>query len=124
MGHTTTLALRRSFVALTSGTSAFLRHGLFTGTSHVAEPFCFLEDVAVFVLPILKNIFDDVSAQWQVINLGIELCCFSRVLTRLKVKDGDLNCFVEWTGCPGLTDHQLLTAFFEAKRGQISRDNF
>ena len=105
MRNTTALALRGSLVTLTSSASAFLGNWLLTRTSHITETFGFLEDVPVFVLPVLKHILYDVSTQGQVVNLGVELSSFASVFSGLEIEDGNLHCLAERTRRPRLVDH-------------------
>jgi hypothetical protein len=68
MGDTTALALRSTLITLTGGTTTFLGNGLNTGTSDITKALSLLEDVAVLIIPVVKDVFDNVAPKWQIVN--------------------------------------------------------
>lgn len=68
VSDTTALSLRRTLVTLTRRTSSLLRYRFLTATSNITEVFSFLKDVAVFILPVVEHVLDDVASKWQVVN--------------------------------------------------------
>ena len=68
MGDTTTLSLRSTFISLTRCTSAFLRKRFFARACYIAEVFGLFENVAIFILEIIENIFDNIASQRKVVN--------------------------------------------------------
>jgi hypothetical protein len=73
VGHTTALSLRGTSVTLTRRTTTFLRHSLLPATSNIPEVLSLLQNVAVFVLPEVKDILNDVASLRQVVNGLIEM---------------------------------------------------
>lgn len=63
VSDTAALSLRRTLVTLTSCTSTLLRRRFLTATSNITKVLSFLENVAIFILPVVEHILDDVASK-------------------------------------------------------------
>jgi len=104
MCYTTTFALGSTLITLTRGTSSLLREGLFTRTSNITKILGLLQDVSIFVIPVIEDILDYVSPERQVVDILVKLCNIPDEFSSLEVEDGHLHLTLERTVGPRLQD--------------------
>lgn len=94
MGHTTTFALRSTLITLTRSTSPFLWKWFFSWAGYITEVLSFLENVPVFVLEIVENIFNDITSEGQIVNTLVKFDDFSWISACFEIVDWYTHNFV------------------------------
>ena len=115
MRDTTTFTLGSALVTLTRCTSTFLGERFFAWTGYISKIFSFLENISIFILEIIKDIFYDVTPKRQIINTLIELDNFTWECASFEIINRHLHSLFGWKGSatPGLSYKICLVIFLQ-----------